>query len=81
VERLRPSHRAYEHARTAERGDPAAHPCRAARSVPNPESCLRLVRAFAVEIHAGWLEASRDLNMDLLREHKTEPLRQLDQAG
>jgi putative transposase len=33
-------------------------------------SCLRLIRALAVETHEGWLEASRYLNMDLLKEHK-----------
>ena len=27
------------------------------RIFPNPESCLRLVRAFAVEMHENWLEA------------------------
>jgi hypothetical protein len=48
---------------------------RVARIFPNLESCLRLVRALAVEIHEGWLEASRYLNMDLLREHKKEQLR------
>jgi hypothetical protein len=40
-----------------------------------------LVRALAVEIHEGRLEASRYLNMDLLREQKKEQLRQLDQAA
>ena len=47
----------------------------------NLESCLRLVRALAVEIHEGWLEASRYPNMDLLREHKKEQLRQLDHGA
>jgi putative transposase len=37
------------------------------RIFPSLESCLRLVRALAVEIHEGWLEASRYVNMDLLR--------------
>jgi len=27
------------------------------RIFPNPESCLRLVRALAVETHENWLEA------------------------
>lgn len=40
------------------------------RIFPNPRSCLRLVRALAVEIHENWLEATRYLNMDHLREHK-----------
>ena len=40
------------------------------RIFPNAESCLRLVRALAVETHESWLETSRYLNMDLLKEHK-----------
>ncbi|MER8600471.1 IS256 family transposase [Mesorhizobium sp. M1339] len=44
------------------------------RIFPNPRSCLRLVRALAVEIHENWLEATRYLNMDHLREHKKESL-------
>ena len=40
------------------------------RIFPNAESCLRLVRALAVETHENWLEASRYLNMDHLKEHK-----------
>jgi len=40
------------------------------RIFPNAASCLRLVRALAVETHESWLEASRYLNMDLLKEHK-----------
>lgn len=43
---------------------------RVARIFPNASSCLRLVRALAVETHEGWLEASRYLNMDLLKKHK-----------
>ena len=46
------------------------------RIFPNPESCLRLVRALAVETHENWLEAMRYLNMDHLREHKKRMLRQ-----
>jgi hypothetical protein len=34
------------------------------------ESCLRLVRALAVETHENWLEAIRYLNVDHLKEHK-----------
>jgi putative transposase len=45
------------------------------RIFPNAASCLRLVRALAVEIHETWLEATRYLNMDHLREHKKESLR------
>src|SRR6201996_2014667 len=33
------------------------------RIFPNTESCLRLVRALAVEMHENWLEAIRYLNM------------------
>jgi transposase-like protein len=40
------------------------------RIFPNEESCLRLVRALAVEIHEDWIEQHRYLNMELLREHK-----------
>jgi putative transposase len=40
------------------------------RIFPNGESCLRLVRALAVETHENWLEQHRYLNMDDLREHK-----------
>lgn len=40
------------------------------RIFPNPASCLRLMRALAVEIHEDWIEQHRYLNMELLREHK-----------
>jgi len=42
------------------------------RIFPNEESCLRLIRALAVEIHEEWMEATRYLNMDELNEHKKE---------
>jgi putative transposase len=45
------------------------------RIFPNAASCLRLVRALAVEIHEDWIEATRYLNMELLEEHKREQLR------
>jgi putative transposase len=45
------------------------------RIFPNAASCLRLVRALAVEMHENWLEAPRYLNIDDLREHKKEALR------
>jgi len=45
------------------------------RIFPNGESCLRLVRALAAEIHENWLEQHRYLNMDDLREHQKEALR------
>ncbi len=40
------------------------------RIFPNEASCLRLIRALAIEIHEDWIEATRYLNMDLLEEHK-----------
>lgn len=46
------------------------------RIFPNAESCLRLIRALAVETHENWLEATRYLNMEHLRERKKEVLRQ-----
>lgn len=42
------------------------------RIFPNEASCLRLVRALAIEIHEDWIEATRYLNMDLLEEHKKQ---------
>ena len=39
------------------------------RIFPNQASCLRLVRALAVEIHEEWVDENRYLDMDLLREH------------
>ncbi len=47
------------------------------RIFPNAASCLRLVRALAVEAHENWLEAIRYLNMEHLKEHK----KQLRQAA
>ncbi len=45
------------------------------RIFPNTASCLRLVRALAVEMHENWIEAIRYLNMEFLKEHKKEQLR------
>ena len=45
------------------------------RIFPNADSCLRLVRALAVETHEEWIEATRYLDMELLREHKKEVLK------
>ena len=50
------------------------------RIFPNAESCLRLIRALAVETHENWLEATRYLNMAHLAEHKKEELRRIEQA-
>jgi len=40
------------------------------RIFPNEASCLRLVRALAVEQHEQWLEGARYLNMESLREQR-----------
>jgi hypothetical protein len=45
------------------------------RIFPNDESCLRLVRALAVESHENWIEAIRYLNMEPLEAQKKERLR------
>jgi putative transposase len=45
------------------------------RIFPSPASCLRLVRALAVEMHEEWLESPRYLNMDDLSEHKKQQMR------
>ena len=47
------------------------------RIFPNVEACLRLVRALAVETHENWIEATRYLNMEFLREHKKELMRRV----
>lgn len=44
------------------------------RIFPNEASCLRLVRALAVETHEEWLEGTRYLNMEFLREHRKHQL-------
>jgi len=46
------------------------------RIFPNTPACLRLVRALAVEMHENWIEATRYLNMEFLKEHKKELMRQ-----
>ena len=46
------------------------------RIFPNPDACLGLVRALAVETHENWLEAHRRLNLNDLREHKKIHIRQ-----
>lgn len=45
---------------------------RVVRIFPNAESCLRLIRALAVETHEGWIEDSRHLNMNQLKEQKKQ---------
>jgi len=51
------------------------------RIFPNTESCLRLVRALAVEIHENWTEAIRFLNMDLFAEQEKDRIRQIEEAA
>ena len=48
---------------------------RVVRIFPNRDSCLRLVRARAVETHEDWLEANRYLK-DFLSELRKEQLRE-----
>jgi putative transposase len=43
---------------------------RVVRIFPNPEACLRLVRALAVEQSEEWLTGRRYLNMEELHEHR-----------
>jgi len=40
------------------------------RIFPNAASCLRLIRALAVETHEGWIEGHRYLDMNLLKDQK-----------
>jgi putative transposase len=47
---------------------------RVVRIFPNGESCLRLVRALAVETHENWIEAHRYLEMEFLKESKKKEL-------
>jgi transposase-like protein len=42
------------------------------RIFPNASSALRLIRALAVEVHEEWIEATRYLDMQLLKEQKKE---------
>lgn len=51
------------------------------RIFPNTASCLRLVRALTAEIHDGWIEADRYLDMSLWEEHKRERRRALGEAA
>jgi putative transposase len=44
------------------------------RIFPNAAACLRLIRAIGVEMHENWIEATRYLNMEYLKEHKKEVL-------
>ncbi len=50
---------------------------RVVRIFPNQASCLRLVRALAVEMHENWIEATRYLNMESLKEQRKEQMRRV----
>ena len=41
------------------------------RIFPNRDSCLRLIRALAIETHEDWIEAIRYLNMSLLEKKES----------
>jgi putative transposase len=43
------------------------------RIFPNEESCLRLIRALAAEVHEDWMEDHRYLNMEELRAQMKGP--------
>jgi putative transposase len=51
------------------------------RIFPNTASCLRLVRALAVEMHENWIEAIRYLNMQPLRDQNKDSLRRIGEAA
>jgi len=51
------------------------------RIFPNAASCLRLIRALAVEIHEDWVEATRYLNMAVLQEQLKEQRREMAPAA
>jgi transposase-like protein len=47
------------------------------RIFPNVEACLRLIRALAVEMHENWIEATRYLNMEYLKEQHKEGMKRV----
>ena len=51
------------------------------RIFPNAASCVRLIRALAVEIHEDWVEATRYLNMEVLKVQLKEQKRELSPAA
>jgi putative transposase len=51
------------------------------RIFPNQASCLRLIRALAVEIHEDWVEATRYLDMEVLKEHLKQQRREIAPAA
>jgi len=44
------------------------------RIFPNEQSCLRLIRALAAEVHEDWMEDHRYLNMEALKEQMKKPM-------
>lgn len=48
---------------------------------PSQESCLRLIRALAVQTHQGWPGENRYLNMALPAGPEKEQLRLIEQAA
>jgi putative transposase len=47
------------------------------RIFPNVDACLRLIRALAVEMHENWIEATRYLNMEYLKEQQKEGMKRV----
>ena len=50
------------------------------RIFPDANSCLRLIRALAVETHENWIEATRYLNMDFLKEYRKQSAHRVNAA-
>jgi putative transposase len=44
------------------------------RIFPDEQSCLRLIRALAAEVHEDWMEDHRYLNMEALKEQMKTPM-------
>jgi putative transposase len=53
---------------------------RVVRIFPNPEACLRLVTAMAVEQSEEWVTGRRYLNMEELRDHRRLEEREAEEA-
>jgi transposase-like protein len=51
------------------------------RIFPHEASCLRLIRALAAEYHEDWIEATRYLNMAILKEHKKQTFLQSNEEA
>jgi len=61
-----------EHVGAAQRGDKTAHA--GGPNLSERGKLPTLVRALATESHENWVEATRYLTMDLLKEHRKEML-------